>query len=78
MGGQIDAVEELSNEKARTVGVRSNVDDPRHVLRLELRQRPRFTTELLQLFLIAQVRRQNADGNALIELGVPGLDQHAA
>jgi serine/threonine-protein kinase len=75
---EIHPAQVLSSEVERPVGQRANVEDPRDMLGLELREQARFAAEELDLSLVEERRRERADHHPLVELGVRGLDQDAA
>src|SRR5690242_7452332 len=73
--GNVAPVEVLHDHVRRACLQRPDVDDARHVLALKLRQRLCLAQEARHgLWTAARLRQEELDGNAILELKVPGSD----
>ncbi len=74
---EVDALEVRAREVEGAVGQRADVEDAGDVLGLELGEGARLSPEPVDLFLVAQGGREDPHHDALVELGVEGLDEEA-
>ncbi len=70
--------EVLAGEVEGAVGGGADVEDAGGVLGLEPGERLRLAAEALDLAGVDELRREDADGQALVEVGVEGVEQEPA